>query len=215
MGRIKNEQERNRIENIAFNLFRKKGYDETSYTDIAQASGLKKSLVQYYFPKKETLISIFENKVLNAAADIVQNSNLTSDPLEQVQLIGYLIFMFLYLDNQKEHLTKAILQDRRNTMAALDEVAKWTIRYVGSEDPDFNRRLEDAIVFAAGGGCEYVYHVIVKKKDADPNDIVDNVLSEMNLLMGKEMIQMDIRSKVDEEWLQRSCHQLSKALYQL
>ncbi|MBQ1545572.1 MAG: TetR/AcrR family transcriptional regulator, partial [Clostridia bacterium] len=80
MGRKRNDAERNRIQSIAFNLFRASGYNETSFTDIANASGAKRSLVQYYFPKKENLIYIYINKALDLASEMVEGNPFVTDP---------------------------------------------------------------------------------------------------------------------------------------
>jgi AcrR family transcriptional regulator len=49
------EPARERISQAAFRLFGKKGYTCTSVQDIADAAGVKKSIVYYYFSSKEGL----------------------------------------------------------------------------------------------------------------------------------------------------------------
>jgi len=52
---IKENETKTRIINAARKLFSEKGFDGVSMEDIAQASGVRKSLIYYYFPSKEVL----------------------------------------------------------------------------------------------------------------------------------------------------------------
>jgi len=52
----KGEKNRNRIVSIADDLFYKKGYEHTSFTDIADASGIARGNFYYYFKTKDDIL---------------------------------------------------------------------------------------------------------------------------------------------------------------
>ena len=72
MARPKKPEERNRIRDVAFNVFSSKGFENSSFSDIAKEASVSKSLVQYYFPKKEQFIQDFIDKSLSAVTEIVR-----------------------------------------------------------------------------------------------------------------------------------------------
>src|SRR6267154_329621 len=50
---------RNRILSMALNLFRERGFDETSMREIAVAAGVAIGAAYYYFDSKEALVMAF------------------------------------------------------------------------------------------------------------------------------------------------------------
>jgi len=64
---IKENETKTKIINAARKLFSEKGFDGVSMEDIAQASGVRKSLIYYYFPSKEVL---FEEIWINVIDEI-------------------------------------------------------------------------------------------------------------------------------------------------
>ncbi len=215
MGRNRNEEERNRLTQVAFNLFRKKGYDDTSFNDIAKSANIQKSMVQYYFPKKENLIHLYTQRVLSKAYKLVQAQYPDFDTIDQIYTTGYLVFSFFYRDNQTEHLVKTILEQRGNTSMAIDEVIKWAMGHLDTDDEDVKHRLSKAIVYAAGGGCEYVYYVLSHNIPSTPDDIVSNCLDIANLIFDRTLSRENPQPKIDQEWLKAACKDLMKSLYTL
>ncbi len=215
MGRKRNDAERNRIQSIAFNLFRASGYNETSFTDIANASGAKRSLVQYYFPKKENLIYIYINKALDLASEMVEGNPFVTDPIKKLHLIGYLEYMALYKDNQADHLIKDILQDRDNTQMAIDRVVEWSIRYLGSEDEAYNRQLAEALTYAVGGGCELIYRYVVKGEvdQHSPKEIAERSIQIMDFLMGRQPHAINLDNQELEQWVKEKVRIMNKRMY--
>ena len=55
----RSEQTRTRILNTALQLFRERGFDQTTMRQIAQASGMALGAAYYYFPSKEALVMAF------------------------------------------------------------------------------------------------------------------------------------------------------------
>ena len=67
------------------------GYNGFSYADIAQAVGIRKPSIHYYFPAKEDLVRTLVHRYrLEAAAGLTALANSAADPREQLR--GYLDF---------------------------------------------------------------------------------------------------------------------------
>lgn len=59
----KGEQTREHIFRSALELFREKGFDETTMSDVAERAGVAKSAAYYYFPSKEDIIQAYYEQV--------------------------------------------------------------------------------------------------------------------------------------------------------
>ncbi len=56
--------DRDRVRDIALELFNEQGYDATSVSDVAQRLGLTKSALYHHFPSKESLLEIALDEAL-------------------------------------------------------------------------------------------------------------------------------------------------------
>ena len=59
----KGEQTRTAIFLTALELFRDRGFDNTTMQDIAEAAGVAKSAAYYYFPSKEAIVSAYYDAI--------------------------------------------------------------------------------------------------------------------------------------------------------
>ena len=215
MGRKRNDAERNRIQNVAFTLFRDAGYNETSFTDIAKASGAKRSLVQYYFPKKENLLNLYITKALDLAAEMVEDNPFVTDPIKKLHLVGYLEYMAVYQDHQTGKLIKDILKDRNNTQMATDRIIDWSIRYLQSDDEAYNKQLAEAIAYAVGGGCELIYRIVTKDDigERTPKDIAERSIQIMDLIMGRQPHPINLEHPDLEAWIRERVQDLNQKIF--
>ncbi len=72
MGRQRNEQTIADIRRAIWGLFVEQGYAKTSFSAVAQRAGLQRSIVQYYFSKKEdfaTIVNAQVSETIMAAVD--------------------------------------------------------------------------------------------------------------------------------------------------
>jgi len=60
-------QQRAHIAGTAHRLFLARGFERTSYQDIAREAGVERPLVQYYFPKKDGLVLELMDTLLRAS----------------------------------------------------------------------------------------------------------------------------------------------------
>ena len=96
MARPKKPEERKRIRDVAFNVFTREGFEGASFSDIAKEASVSKSLVQYYFPKKEQFIADFIHKSLNVTRQII-DEDLKYEchhDLAKLYAVGYAQFLF-------------------------------------------------------------------------------------------------------------------------
>jgi AcrR family transcriptional regulator len=59
----KGEQTRTAIFETALELFRDRGFDNTTMQDIADAAGIAKSAAYYYFPSKEAIVTAYYDAI--------------------------------------------------------------------------------------------------------------------------------------------------------
>ena len=67
MPKSRNAQTEQAIRAAALRLFLEKGYSATSYTNLANCSGVTRTLVQRYYPKKDLLAVGYVAAVCEAA----------------------------------------------------------------------------------------------------------------------------------------------------
>lgn len=96
---------REKILDISAELFKNKGYENTTLKDIAKSVKKKKSTIYYYFSSKE---EIFQNVVLNEAVQfrrcIIKSINAEENPIDKfkIYIIKRLEIINIY---QNFHLT--------------------------------------------------------------------------------------------------------------
>ncbi len=71
----KSERTRQRIVEAANRLFYHKGYHNTSFTDVVQASGVPRGNIYYYFKKKEEILEAALKHRLQRIAEMLEEWN--------------------------------------------------------------------------------------------------------------------------------------------
>lgn len=103
-----------KIIEAARKLFSEKGFEGVSMEDIAQASGVRKSLIYYYFPSKEVLFEEVWIKVIDELENEVF-SNVENEG-SIVKIIKKLIKKYVEFVMNKEELSKLIARERLNVL---------------------------------------------------------------------------------------------------
>ncbi|ODN31012.1 TetR/AcrR family transcriptional regulator [Fervidobacterium thailandense] len=132
---VKENETRKRIIEAARKLFSEKGFEGVSMEDIAQASGVRKSLIYYYFPSKEVLfeeiwIQIIDELENELFAESESDGNIT-------RMIKRIIRKYIDFVMNKEELSKLIARERLNVMESKSQLERAKIKYSG-----FLKRLE-------------------------------------------------------------------------
>jgi len=126
---IKESETKTKIINAARKLFSEKGFDGVSMEDIAQASGVRKSLIYYYFPSKEVL---FEEIWINVI-DELENDIFSEVEGENniVRSIKKLIKKYIEFVMNKSEISKLIARERMNVLDRDSQLDNAKSKYVG------------------------------------------------------------------------------------
>ena len=162
MARSKKPEERNRIRDVAFNVFSNKGFENSSFSDIAKEASVSKSLVQYYFPKKEQFVHDFIDKSLAAVTEIVREDLdiQYEHELGELYAIGYCQFYYAMYNERMNSLRMDIIRDRGNTEMVVKHGIEWLVNNTHAiqvETPEEIERCKKTLVFVVGGAFDYLY----------------------------------------------------------
>ena len=107
-----------KILTVAPNLMAKKGYDGTSFQDIADKVGLHKSSLFHYFKnKEELLLKILEtpiDEVSRKLEEIISDNKLAPEEKFRRALSNHLTLLTRYLDNVSVYLNDLRCLTKRN-----------------------------------------------------------------------------------------------------
>ena len=168
MGRPRNEEEVERLQETAFELFAVKGLDATSYSDIAKNAYVTKSHVQHYFPKKEILVTLFVERSMEAVLKIARElpEFEAMDPLSKLVYVDYIQYYYAMYNEKMFRMSMDILLERSITQAVIDAGIEFDLLHLMKYDevshPD---QLEDALRFMYGGIYDRLYDCKSKGRD--------------------------------------------------
>ena len=114
------------IRKNAYRLFYESGIDETSYTQIANASGLGRPLIQHHFPQKRLfcldLIQDMTVLCIDQILDLSKSEDYdrSSQPYVQSMRALQLYLNLLCHDDSMRHLTIGLLVDRDLSDSVID-----------------------------------------------------------------------------------------------
>lgn len=160
MGRPRNEEEVERLQDTAFELFAVKGLDATSYSDIAKNAYVTKSHVQHYFPKKEILVTLFVERSMEAVLKIARElpEFEAMDPLSKLVYVDYIQFYYAMYNEKMFRMSMDILLERSLSQAVIDAGIEFDLLHLMKYDevshPD---ELEEALRFMYGGIYDRLY----------------------------------------------------------
>jgi len=98
---------RERILDVALDLFTEKGYDKTSLREIAEQLGFTKAALYYHFPgKKDILLALHYRLHAVLEASMEETGGLDSDPSRWVDIFDHLI------DQMLTHRKLILMHDR-------------------------------------------------------------------------------------------------------
>lgn len=165
MSAPRNDNQRKRIYDAAIKLFAEQGYKGTTYSDIANACDVSKSIVQHYFPKKELLAENYFSEHLDALLKDVTQQTVT-DPLHVICMIGLRHFNYMLNDQEMHQFNEDVIASRDLTNIIIEEEKRWAIDYLQREG---DSSIGDALVCALGGAYELIYqgHKSGKHLDAE------------------------------------------------
>jgi len=79
------EESKTKIIAVALQLFSKKGFENTSISDIAKAAGISKGLTYNYFKSKDELLEATLLFILNNVVEVLEKGQHISDPFKRLE----------------------------------------------------------------------------------------------------------------------------------
>lgn len=219
MARPKKPEERNRIRDVAFSVFSSKGFENSSFSDIAKEASVSKSLVQYYFPKKEQFISDFIDKSLTGVSQIVRED--LDIPFEhelgELYAIGYAQFYFAMYNEKMNALRMDILRDRGNTEMVVKHGIDWLMNNTNAvqvETPEQIEACKKTVVFVIGGAFDYLYDCMMYGVDFDVEFLSDAAMMLLNPFLNMEFHEgAAIRSQMTKDWLEKARKKYNRMIF--
>ena len=153
MARAKNFEMREKIYREALRLFSEKGYYATSFANIAEACGVERTVIQYYFPYKDYFIQeLVEDCLQHIDEMALLLDEERFDVYGRLYYAGYLFFDFLLNSPRMKNLTEDILGQRTLVNAIIPLHCQQDKLYTKGE---FD---EDATIMSMGGTYELMYY---------------------------------------------------------
>src|SRR5215510_3940611 len=110
---------RNRVFDVAAEVFHRKGYDSTSMSDVASAAGLTKAGLYHHVSSKESLLfSVLDSGLDLTESYVVKRLEQISDPLDRLKTM---IDLHLRLVLEERNLEVTGLLHECKTLSAADQ----------------------------------------------------------------------------------------------
>ena len=194
MARAKNIQARETIKLAAYHLLMEKGYNKTTYSEIASACGCERTSIQYYFPNKKLIIQEFLFRLLSLSEEYV-NDKYTKHENDFINLylISQVYFAFFLYDDEFNQLTLDFLSSRLISEAVIDFNLDWILssymkNWQGPEKNMKKEDIEEIIVLTMGGVYELIYRNL-------RNGNRNNIPRLMKKALESFMVGMDVPDK--------------------
>ena len=219
MARPKKPEERNRIRDVAFNVFSNKGFENSSFSDIAKEASVSKSLVQYYFPKKEQFVQDFIDKSLAAVTEIVREDLdiKYEHELGELYAIGYCQFYYAMYNERMNSLRMDILRDRGNTEMVVKHGIDWLVNNTNAiqvEEEEQIEQVKKTVVFVAGGAFDHLYDCMLNGLPFDVQFLSDAALTLLNPFLNVPFHEGEaIRNQISPEWLEKTRKKYNRMVF--
>lgn len=188
---------------VSTELFLNQGYDKTTIRQIAEASGIGRGHLYYYFRKKEDiLIHIFKEILNKIYDDVIESSD---DQTEILLSYAKIQCIYTYTLVLNEKLFRIYLQGsnidivRRAAQNILIDLCKKK-----AQDMNYNISEKDicfSVTIGYAGECELLKRFYHGEKDFDIDSIVKSITSTRLLLLNiidHKQVNMIVDKAMDE-----------------
>lgn len=170
MARPKNIKLVNDIIHASWFLFLEKGYNGTTYSDIAAACGVSKISVQNNFPLKSMLAAANLERLRFCAAKVEHDEfPAVEDSFTKLYLLGQIYIAALLSREGTRMFFKDILESRLLTEETISNDFRWSLEYAFGtmEAAKPSDRLRDDLIVAMGGLYELIYFGLAAHEPID------------------------------------------------
>ena len=197
MGRPRNDDLKEKIELVAWGLFRTHGYDATSYSLIAEECGISRNLAQYHFPRKEMLALAFMERILDESRTALgfSSEDLRND-FSNIYAVGTCFFEFLLQDEGYRQFLSDIIRNRDMTENILSFNEAWALAHIDApKDEQMSDAVMRSVTVQMGGFYELLYLCLKKGYDFDPAEELRPVMAAFMKALGHS--DAEIASSID------------------
>ena len=170
---------------VSTELFLNKGYENTTIRQIAEASGICRGHLYYYFKKKEDiLIHIFKQILLKIYNDVIERNDDKTEVLLSyaiIQCIYTYILVFneklfrIYIEGSKIEIVRRASQ---NVLIELCKKKSQDMNYDISE-----KDIRFSIIIGYSGECELLKRFYNNEENFDIDSIVKSIISTRLFLL--------------------------------
>ena len=121
-----------KINDAVCRLLAHKGYESTSYRDVAEESGFDRGHVQYYFPNKKLFAEQFYRRMLELSVEFLKGRGEAPDPTRPIVFshkVGQIDYAFLQMNDQMRRLTGEMLEYRSIGAMIIDVEYEWMAQH--------------------------------------------------------------------------------------
>lgn len=213
MGTEKYEEKQESIARAAFRLFREKGFVKTSVKDIADAAGIKKALVRYYFPKKDSFEDLFLTRNLDIANGFVEELGIPDlDVMKRIYLLGFFELYYVCKHETMLKLGKDIMESRELTRYIQKTILTWVLNHNDIPEQE-QQKLSDGILYAIGAAFEFIYFHMMEELPFDIREVFHVAVNIMETITQYPMELPEVEQWMPEEWLKEKCREMDKAMF--
>ncbi len=132
---------RERILDVAMDLFNEQGYDKTSLREIAQRLGITKAALYYHFERKEDILLELHLRLHALGRELIERFDSFQDEQQALAAWPDLLDHFidqvlanrdLFLLHQRNHAALQVLADNERHRAEGDDVAQRVYAFLGN-----------------------------------------------------------------------------------
>lgn len=182
MAKPKNEKTLRDITDAAWSSFVSDGFRSTSYESISRKSGVSKTLIQHYFPKKEDLVIAGISKLREASriqAEKVIGED--SDSFRQFYVLGQIYLMALLSTEDTRSFLTEVLESRYLTSVVMDFDYDWSLAELGSSKEYEERKdyFRERTLEKMGGFYEILYRRLRENASVNVPESMQRVMEGM------------------------------------
>lgn len=214
MGRQRNEETIAQIRAAVWQSFLTTGYEKTTFSDIAKLTGLNRSIVQYYFPKKELFSTLVMAELADTVAQTVRKEWPAANRLVQHYYASQLYFEVV-LQPVLQPLLLKLLTNRKLTTEAMYNQIIWSVDALTDQIDEAvlkARYLE--VVEVWGGIAEVMYYSLAHQQTIHVQPYLPKLLSliadiagydaaEVTQVMTDNVIPADVLGHLQQQVLQQ------------
>jgi len=184
-----------------FKLLHEKGFEKTTFQAIADASGYKKTLVQYHFPQKNQFITQYLDFLISAVMEYALRNRLSFHENGLGFIVRSKIYTHLILHKELiQNVTIHVVKDRE-ILTYMQIFHEQTAIKLLSVDSKYVEELHFLLLFAQGGHFDLIYRMIQGEMKCDVHKLLAQTLITISpaLLMSTEDVHRIMNASLEYE----------------